>query len=108
MEYQPNATKNYKTYEYISRYESFPYYYDSKNNKYYYGLTAQLNEDAPYALYEVKDGDSYDSIASDYYGSALYYWIVCHFNGIFDALEDPQAGTILKLPSLNSIRFELR
>lgn len=103
-----NAAKNYKQYEYISRYESFPYYFDDLNNRYYYGLTAQLNQDAPYALYKVKVGDSYDSIASDYYGCALYYWIICHFNGIFDALQDPIPGTQLKLPSLNSIRFELR
>lgn len=103
-----NAVKNYKDYEYISRYQSFPYYYDEKNNRYYYGLSAQLNSNTAYALYKVKAGDSYDSIASDYYGCALYYWIICYFNNIFDALEDPEVGTILKIPTLNEISFELR
>lgn len=103
-----NAVKNYKDYSYISRYQSFPYYYDPVNNRYYYGMTAQLSSDTAYALYKVKAGDSYDSIASDYYGCALYYWIICSFNGVFDALEPPAKGAILKIPTLNEIRFELR
>lgn len=107
MNARENASKSYKNYDYISRYESFPYYYDSSNNRYYYGLTASLKLDATYALYEVRAGDSYDSIASDYYGSALYYWVICNFNGIFNALEQPEVGTVLKLPALNEVRFEV-
>lgn len=48
-----NPTKYYKEYNYISRYEGFPYYYDSLNNRYHYGLTANLNKDTPYASYVV-------------------------------------------------------
>lgn len=106
MIYKENAPKNYKQYDYVSRYESFPYYYDQENNRYYYGLTAQLNSDSSYVLYKVKSGDSYDSIASDYYGCALYYWIICSYNGIFDVFDSPVPGTQLKLPSLTDIRFE--
>ncbi len=107
MSVKENASKNYKNYDYISRYESFPYYYDSASNRYYYGLTANLKADTSYALYEVKAGDSYDSIASDYYGSALYYWIICSFNDIFDSLKQPEVGTVLRLPALNEVRFEV-
>lgn len=103
-----NATKHYKTYSYISRYESFPYYYDATNNRYYEGLTSGLSSGASYAMYEVRPGDSYDSIASEYYGSALYYWVICSFNDIFDALQQPAVGTILKIPALSDIQFELR
>ena len=105
MNIEDNLSKNYRDVPYLSRYSAFPYYYDSVNNKYYYGLTAQLDKTAPYALYKVKEGDSYDSIASKHYGSALYYWIICHFNDIFDCTKDPEAGTDLKIPSLNSINF---
>lgn len=100
-----NSTKYYKEYNYISRYEGFPYYYDSLNNRYYYGLTANLNKDTPYASYVVQIGDSYDSIAYDKYGNALFYWIICNFNNVMDSFEMPTPGTVLKLPSLSAINF---
>lgn len=103
-----NATKNYKQYDYVSRYESFPYFYDPKNNRYYYGITASLDTDVAYVIYEVKPGDSYDSIALDYYGCALFYWVICDFNSIFDCFESPVPGTTLRLPSLNTIRYTQR
>ena len=62
-----NRTRNFRQYDYISRYESFPYFYDDYNNRYYYGITANLNSDTPYAAYTVKTGDTYDSIAYDVY-----------------------------------------
>lgn len=100
-----NPTKYYKSYDYISRYESFPYYYDSTNNRYYYGLTSYLRNDTSYVLYEVKPGDSYDSIALDNYGCALFYWVILDFNRIMDAMTPPSPGTQLRLPSLNSIIY---
>ena len=101
-----NKTKNFKQYPYISRYESFPYYYDDYNNRYYYGLSANIAKDTPYASYVVKVGDTYDSIAYDVYGNSLFYWAICAFNNIFDCLEAPEVGTVLKLPTINSIVFE--
>lgn len=101
-----NPVKNYKTYSYLSRYESFPYFYDKDNNKYYYGLTSFLDtSNTSYTIYEVKPGDSYDSIALDNYGSALFYWIITDYNRVFDALTPPKPGTQLRLPPLNAIRF---
>ena len=101
-----NPTPYYKTYDYIGRYESFPYFFDSKNNKYYYGITSYLDTNTNYVLYEVKKGDSYDSIALDHYGSPLFYWVILDYNRVLDALEPPQPGTRLMLPSLNSITFK--
>lgn len=102
-----NAKKNFKNYDYISRYESFPYFYDEENNRYYYGLQSNLeNENIVYAAYTVKPGDSYDSIALDYYGSALLFWVICDFNRILDPFTNPKPGTILQLPALNSIYFK--
>ena len=104
-----NAQKYYKNYDYVSRYESFPYFYDKTNNKYYYGLTSSLEtNDVGYTVYQVKPGDSYDSIALDHYGSALLYWVITDFNRIFDALTPPEAGTVLMLPPLNSIVYSTR
>ena len=100
-----NAIASYKQYDYISRYESFPFYYDTLNNRYYYGIVSNLSKDVPYAAYTVQDGDSYDSIAYDKYGSALFYWVICNFNNVMDCFDMPTPGTVLKLPSLNSITF---
>lgn len=99
--------KNYKSYNYISRYETFPYFYDKDNNKYYYGLTSYLdNENASgYTIYQVKPGDSYDSIALNHYGCALFYWVILDYNRILDSLTPPTPGTTLRLPPLNSITY---
>lgn len=103
-----NEIKNYKKYDYISRYESFPYYYDKQNNKYYYGITSFLNNEGSYVIYKTKMGDTYDSIALDNYGSSLLYWVICDYNRVFDCLSPIEVGTELKLPALNSIKFLAR
>lgn len=101
----PNPEKYKKNYDYISRYEAFNYFYDPKNNKYYYGLTSHLRNDTSYVIYEVKPGDSYDSIALDHYGCALFYWVITDYNRIVDAITPPEPGTQLRLPALNSIVY---
>ena len=106
IDFKPNAVPNRKQYSYVSRYEAFPYFYDAYNNRYYQGLQGNLDTNMSYALYTVEPGDTYDSIAYNYYGSSLFFWIICDFNRIHDALEQPEVGTQLKLPSLNSILFK--
>lgn len=101
-----NPVEYYKQYEYISRYESFPYLYDKYNNRYYYGITSNLDKNTPYASYVVKVGDTYDSIAYDLYGSPLFYWIICNFNDVQDCFAEPEVGSIIKVPSLNLISFK--
>lgn len=101
-----NPVKNYKMYDYISRYESFPYQYDKENNRYCYGLISWLRGSTSYVIYEVKPGDSYDSIALDHYGCALFYWIICDYNRIFDTITPPEVGTLLKIPPLNAVAFK--
>ena len=76
------TSKSYRSYDYISRYSSFPYYYHKEDNKYFYGTTAHLNkENIGYSLYTVKKNDTFDSIALNYYNSPTLYWIICDFNG---------------------------
>ena len=40
--------KTYKEYDYVSRYSVFPYYYNRLDEKYIYGITAQLNKNTNY------------------------------------------------------------
>lgn len=98
--------KSYKQYDYICRYETFPYFYDAKNNRYYYGLTANLRTDVGYVLHKVKAGDSYDSLSLDYYGSPIFYWVIIDFNRIRDAFSSPEVGSEIKIPSLNTIQYQ--
>jgi len=41
--------KTIRNYNYISRYNAFPFYYNTFDDKYMYGLTGQLNENVEYA-----------------------------------------------------------
>ena len=49
--------KQYKHYEYFSRYESVPYYYHKLDQKYVYGTTSHIKDNTSYILHEVKLND---------------------------------------------------
>lgn len=76
--------KSYRSFDYVSRYQVFPYYYNQEDNKYIYGTTGQLKQDIGYSLHIVKQGDTFDSIALAYYNNPSLYWIICDFNKIQD------------------------
>lgn len=98
--------KTYKNYDYTSRYAGFPYYYQTQDKKYIYGTTANLKDSLVYTLYEVQYGDTYDSIALDFYNTPLYFWVICDFNRIQDPFDEPTPGTYLKIPSISNLSFE--
>lgn len=96
-----------KAYTYISRYAPFPIYYNTRDDKYVYGITSQLSDDVIYALHKVKETDSLDSLAEHYYGRPDLYWIIADFNKI----QDPFIKLFgkyktLKIPSLSNITFK--
>lgn len=99
------TNKSYRSYDYISRYTAFPYYYNKADQKYIYGTTAQLDQGTAYTLYKVKAIDTYDSIALEFYNSPTFYWIICDFNQVQDSFSKPQEGSYLKIPSMASIKF---
>lgn len=47
-----------------------------------------LNNARVYYTYQIKDGDTPESIAYKYYGSVDYFWVVCIVNQITDPLRD--------------------
>lgn len=98
--------KAYRSYDYISRYAGFPYYFNQQDQKYIYGTTSQLKEDTPYALYKVEVGDTYDSIALNFYNSPTFYWIICDFNKIQNPYLKPEEGVLLKIPTLSDLSFK--
>lgn len=99
--------KQYKEYDYLSRYTTFPYYYNKVDDKYMYGIVGHLKEDTAYVLHEVKDFDTLDSLSFKYYGRPDFYWIIADFNRIRDPfmrLKDKYSA--VKVPSISTIMFE--
>lgn len=97
--------KSYKMYTGISRYNNFPYYYNTLDNKYIYGTTSNLRDDTPYSIHTVVQNDTLDSLALKYYNNPTYYWIIADFNRISDPYESLKIGTALKIPSFSAIEY---
>lgn len=100
--------KAYKESQKISRYTSTPYYYHTVDNKYIMGTPVQLKDDTVYTNYIVQVNDTYDSLALKFYGNPTLYWIICSFNRVADPLTNPQVNSIIKIPSISNIEFDLQ
>ena len=98
--------KQYKQYDYISRYSPFPIYYHTIDDKYIVGRDSWIKSDTIYSEYIVQKGDTYDSLALRFYNNPTYYWIICSYNHIHDPFEAPIPGSKIKIPSFSNIEFE--
>ena len=99
--------KSYRTYDYTSRYWTYPYYYNTLDKKYIYGITGQLSDETEYTLHYVTDKDTLDSLALYYYGRPDLYWIIADFNRI----QDPYINLFEKynyiyIPSLSGVKYK--
>lgn len=102
------SKKQYKDYQRVSRYSVFPYYYNRLDDKWIYGLTAQLKQsDTPYVVHQVVHGDTLDTLSLYYYNSPLLFWIIADFNQIQDPYKELAIGTLLKIPTYNAIEFDI-
>lgn len=99
------TNKQYKDYDYLSRYTSFPFYYNEEDRKYVYGVTSQLNQNITYVLHEVKVNETLDTLALDYYNNPTFFWIIADFNHIQDPFLKLEIGSKLKIPTLNEVNF---
>jgi hypothetical protein len=99
--------KRYLNYGYISRYSGVPYYYDTIRERDIMGIGKDLSKDTPSFTYEVKRGDTLDSIALKYYNNPTYWWIIAMFNDIQDSLisELRDSYPILQIPNLGALIF---
>lgn len=99
--------KSYRTYDYISRYQPFPYYYNEVDKKYIYGLTSQLKKNINYAKVKITQFDTLDSLAEKYYGRPDLYWVIADFNDIVDPFIQLFGNyESLNIPTLGSISFK--
>lgn len=98
--------KSFKNYDYITRYSKFPYYYNTLDDKYIYGITENLSKISTFTIHKVNDYDTLDLLALVYYGRPDFYWIIADFNDIKDPFIKlyPRFQS-LKIPSLNQIYY---
>ena len=99
--------KQYKSYDKISRYARFPFYYNRIDNKYVYGLTGYLKNTTYYVLHKCRKFDTLDILALEYYNNPIYYWVIADFNRIQDPFEDLQEGKYIKIPNFSTIEFDI-
>ena len=101
--------KFYKQYDRVSRYSIFPYYYNRIDDKYIYGITAQLDNsnNITYTKKKIEEGDTLDTLSLYFYNNPLYYWIIADFNNIKDPYKPLKVGSTLKIPSISNIRYDL-
>lgn len=100
--------KRYKDYDRVSRYATFPIYYNVVDDKYLYGLTSHINkESASYVNHKVKNRETLDNIALYYYNNPTYYWIIADFNDIQDPYIELEVGSNLKIPTFSTIKFNV-
>jgi hypothetical protein len=100
------TNKTYKSYDYTCRYTSVPYFYSTVDDKYIYGIGTQLNKDITYVAHKLKDTDTLDSLALEYYNNPTFYWIIAYFNDIEDVFEPLlDILDIIKIPTITSISF---
>lgn len=99
-----------KSSNYFSRYNGVNYYYNENDGKYVLATRQWLRQFEDYTReveYEVKEGDTYDTISLNFYNNPTYYWIICDYNRIIDPLKPPKKGTKLIIPSLDGgLQFE--
>lgn len=99
--------KSYRSYDKLSRYEAFPYYFDTVNKKYLYGISAYLDRTTAYTLHVTGKDDTLDSLALYYYGNPTYFWMIADFNRILDAYVKLPENINIMIPSISSIKFDM-
>lgn len=99
-----------KSSKYYSRYNGLSYYYNNLDDKYQLETRHWLKEfidTSKIQTYIVKEKDTYDTIALEFYNNPTYYWVICDYNRIIDPFTPPKVGAVLYLPSLNAgLEFE--
>lgn len=98
--------QQWQEYNYTSRYTPFPFYYNTDDEKYIYGITKQLGNDTEYVLHNLVDTDTLDTLALKYYGRPDFFWVIADFNRI----NDPYIKLLdymdsIKIPSISNIYY---
>ena len=100
------TNKNYGKFDYTCRYAAVPYYYNTADDKYIFGIGSNLRKDTYYTIHQVKDTDTLDELSLRYYNNPTFFWVIAYFNDIQDSfIHLSDYYTTLKIPHIASIDF---
>lgn len=98
--------KNYASFDYLSRYSSVPYYYDTLRERQIYGIGTNLKTNSEFVTHKIRSNDTLHSLALKYYNNPTFWWIIAYFNNVqdpFRPLRDKYQT--IKIPSISSVEF---
>jgi LysM repeat protein len=95
------------------RYENIFQVFQDENNRYFYNLLETINfpENLPdgfFTTYVVQPGDTYPYISYKLFKTINVWWAICLVNEITNPTLPLEPGTVLKVPTLNTIREIIR
>ena len=94
-------------YEYLSRYNGIPYYFDTKNNRDVMGICKQIDFTTSYVTHKIEAKDTLDSLSLKYYNNPTFWWAIAAFNKINDPfIKLSTKFTLLKIPNISGIKFK--
>lgn len=100
------TNKRYNNFDYISRYTTVPYFYDTEKQSDIYGIGTQMSSKTAFVSHKVKPEDTLDSLALNYYNNPTYWWVIAYFNKINNPfIHLIEKFSIIKIPSISSIVF---
>lgn len=98
--------KQYKDFEYFSRYQNIPYYFHKVDRKYIVGISQPISKDTSYFIHKVKINDTLDTLALTYYNNPTYFWLIADMNNIQNPYTKLKIGQELKIPIFNEVTFD--
>lgn len=98
--------KNYSSFDYLSRYTTVPYYYDTLTARETPGIGTNLKNTSEFVTHKVRSNDTLNSLALKYYNNPTFWWVIAYFNDIQDSFKPLRDKYVtLKIPSIASIEF---
>lgn len=98
--------KMYANFEYLSRYTSVPYYYDTLTDKQVFGIGTNLKTNTEFVTHVIKSNDTLEALSLKYYNNPTFWWVIAYFNNIQDPFKPlVNKYTTLKIPNISSVEF---
>lgn len=98
--------KQYISYDYTSRYQYTPIYYNTEDKEWLTGLGANVFKNTNWVAHKVTQEDTLDNLALKYYGNPTYWWVIAYYNDIQDSFVYLYNDfDIIKIPNIAGLEF---
>ena len=102
-EYLPSPDYSKYDFPFSNRYRPCKVYADKE--KVFFGtyeffeIPISVND----SYHQIKPGEEgrWDLISYKYYQTVDYWWVITQANNVYDPFDSPEAGTIIRIPSLD-------